>query len=189
MRHTSSVKRVMLKGPPAELHQKVAWKQCGLFHPIVGLLIAAKTHLQWIMNVTIPHSHLFLFFCNAEVHFGNFHEYSDHNIIEPVKVIQIVTRYIFNIIKEVQMVYRMFLVNCYLYLHWYRYFRWILLVSKTFPVFHSLEMPKNSNLTLKKKQFCTLREENLGNVLVTSRICLKYLYHCRHDHLPYSREH
>ena len=32
------------------------------FHPIVGLLIAAKTHLQWIMNVTIPHSHLFLFF-------------------------------------------------------------------------------------------------------------------------------
>ena len=64
------------------------------FHPIVGLLIAAKTHLQWIMNVTIPHSHLFFFFCNAEVHFGNFHEYSDHNIIEPVKVIHMVTRYV-----------------------------------------------------------------------------------------------
>ena len=66
------------------------------FYPHWGT-VAAKTHLQWIMNVTIPHSHLFFFFCNAEVHFGNFHEYSDHNIIGPVKVIQMVTRYTFNI--------------------------------------------------------------------------------------------
>ena len=39
-------------------------------------------------------------------------------------------------------------------------------------------MLKTSNLTLKRKQFCTPREGNPGNVLLTSRICLKYFYQC-----------
>ena len=39
-------------------------------------------------------------------------------------------------------------------------------------------MLKTSNLTLKRKQFCTLREGNLGNVLLTSRIRLKHFYQC-----------
>ena len=37
---------------------------------------------------------------------------------------------------------------------------------------------KTSNLSSKRKQFCTLREGNPGNVLLTSRIRLKYFYQC-----------
>ena len=39
-------------------------------------------------------------------------------------------------------------------------------------------MLKTSNSTLKKKQFCTPRAGNLGYVLLTSRIRLKYFYQC-----------
>ena len=51
--------------------------------------------------------------------------------------------------------------------------RRFLLVSKTFPGFPSLEVQnwlKPCNLTLKRKQFCAPREENPGNVLLTSRL-------------------
>ena len=57
--------------------------------------------------------------------------------------------------------------------------RQILLVSKIFPVFPSLgvdnclKLAIDCNLTLKKKQFCTPREGNPGNILLTSRICLQ----------------
>ena len=37
-------------------------------------------------------------------------------------------------------------------------------------------MLKTSNVTLKRNQFFTPREGNLGNVLLTSRICLEYFY-------------
>ena len=40
----------------------------------------------------------------------------------------------------------------------------------------STELLKTSNSTLKRKQFCTAREGNPGNVLLTSSICLKYIY-------------
>ena len=43
----------------------------------------------------------------------------------------------------------------------------------------STELLKSSNLTLKRKQFCTPKGWNVGNVLLTSRICLKYVYQCR----------
>ena len=36
----------------------------------------------------------------------------------------------------------------------------------------------NSNLTLKRKQFCTSREKNPRNVFLTGRICLKYFCQC-----------
>ena len=39
-------------------------------------------------------------------------------------------------------------------------------------------MLKTSNLTLKRKQFCTPREGNPGSVLLIIRICLKYFYQC-----------
>ena len=45
-------------------------------------------------------------------------------------------------------------------------------------------MLKTSNLTLKKKQFFTPREGNPGNVLLTSRIPLQYLYQCMDFYLP-----
>jgi hypothetical protein len=35
---------------------------------------------------------------------------------------------------------------------------------------------KTSNLTLKSKQFCSPREGNTGNILLTIRIRLKYFY-------------
>ena len=38
--------------------------------------------------------------------------------------------------------------------------------------------PKTSDITLKRKQFCTPREGNPGNVLLTSRNRLKYFYQC-----------
>ena len=50
----------------------------------------------------------------------------------------------------------------------------------------------NSEHTRFKKR-CTPREENPGNVLLTSRICLKYLYQCMYGKLTkiedISREH
>ena len=41
-------------------------------------------------------------------------------------------------------------------------------------------MLKTSNSTLKRKQFFTPREANSGNVLLNSRICLKYFHQCTH---------
>ena len=40
-------------------------------------------------------------------------------------------------------------------------------------------MIKTSNLTLNRNKFCTPREGNPGNVLLTSRNRIEYLYQCR----------
>ena len=57
-----------------------------------------------------------------------------------------------------------------------RIHQYILPRTTVFPQSGSTEFLKTSNLTLKRKQFFTPREGNPGNVLLTSRICLKYFY-------------
>ena len=51
---------------------------------------------------------------------------------------------------------------------------------------NSSKLLKTSNLTLKSKQFCTPIEGNLENVLLTSRVRLKYFYQwgCFFSNLP-----
>ena len=74
--------------------------------------------------------------------------------------------------------------TCWLSTHWYKSFRQILLVSKTFPRIPSLGI---QNCFLFKFKFLVLsnsllpehyRAGNLGNVLLTTRIHLKYFHQC-----------
>ena len=62
--------------------------------------------------------------------------------------------------------------------HWRKYFRRILLVSNPYPGFSSVGVHnclKLAILTLKRKQFFTPIEGNPEDVLLSSRICLKYV--------------
>ena len=50
--------------------------------------------------------------------------------------------------------------------------------ARSFTDKNSTELLITSNLTLKRKQFCTPREGNPGIILLTSRICPNYFYQC-----------